>query len=373
VRPSGADTSAERAPPVAHLPYPPGLDGLHALAVTGVLIYHAGLGLRGGFLGVEAFFVLSGYLITALLLAEWQRDGQINLLAFWRRRARRLLPMLDVVLVGTLGLSALFVPAELAEVGADTLAALGYVTNWWLVLRGQPYFDPMLRPPLSSISGRWPSKSSSTWPGRFFSSFPLPRWLCPGRAHHVDRSRRRNTSAGQGATTTTWRRAIALDWPVLPWHLPLALADLHAQPPTAGDTLQRRACAGATGGGGYARRPVLPSDRGTDTPWCAFRGRACANSRCEYRAWSRAIDRRRASSQWLASHTHHHDDAKLVAPRVVSCAERLMFGSACTSPAPTTSPSCSGRARRSFQYGSPRGRYSAGLAGTPYAACACWM
>jgi peptidoglycan/LPS O-acetylase OafA/YrhL/CubicO group peptidase (beta-lactamase class C family) len=148
VRPSEADTSARRRPPNAHLPYLPGLDGLRALAVTGVLIYHAGLGLRGGFLGVEAFFVLSGYLITALLLAEWQRDGQINLLAFWRRRARRLLPMLGVVLVGTLGLSALFVPAELAEVGADTLAVLGYVTNWWLVLRGQPYFDPMLRPPL---------------------------------------------------------------------------------------------------------------------------------------------------------------------------------------------------------------------------------
>src|SRR5438105_3071580 len=77
----------------ARLPYLPGLDGLRALAVIAVLIYHAQQSwLPGGFLGVEIFFVISGYLITALLLAEWRRKQSIDLKAFWLRRARRLLP-----------------------------------------------------------------------------------------------------------------------------------------------------------------------------------------------------------------------------------------------------------------------------------------
>ena len=75
------------------LPYQPALDGLRALAVTAVLAYHAGLTwARGGFLGVDAFFVLSGYLITSLLIVEWRNTGTIDLPAFWARTARRLLP-----------------------------------------------------------------------------------------------------------------------------------------------------------------------------------------------------------------------------------------------------------------------------------------
>ena len=78
----------------------PGLDGLRALAVIAVLLYHAELAwIPGGFLGVEIFFVISGYLITALLLAEWHQSGRIELKAFWLRRARRLLPALYVLLV----------------------------------------------------------------------------------------------------------------------------------------------------------------------------------------------------------------------------------------------------------------------------------
>ncbi|HEY4376365.1 MAG TPA: acyltransferase, partial [Acidimicrobiales bacterium] len=69
----------------------PALDGLRGLAVAAVVMYHFEH-LRGGFLGVDLFFVLSGYLITALLLAEWGRTGTISLAAFWERRARRLLP-----------------------------------------------------------------------------------------------------------------------------------------------------------------------------------------------------------------------------------------------------------------------------------------
>src|SRR3712207_9270046 len=81
----------------------PGLDGLRALAVVAVLLYHADLPwIPGGFLGVEVFFVISGYLITALLLAEWRQRGRIDLKTFWLRRARRLLPALYVLLVVSL-------------------------------------------------------------------------------------------------------------------------------------------------------------------------------------------------------------------------------------------------------------------------------
>src|SRR5215475_1784246 len=80
--------------------YRPALDGVRALAVSAVLLFHGGVAwLPGGFLGVDAFFVLSGFLITSLLLAEHGRYGWVRLSAFWLRRARRLLPALVVVLV----------------------------------------------------------------------------------------------------------------------------------------------------------------------------------------------------------------------------------------------------------------------------------
>jgi peptidoglycan/LPS O-acetylase OafA/YrhL/CubicO group peptidase (beta-lactamase class C family) len=130
------------------LPYIPGLDGLRALAVVAVLLYHAGLPVRGGFLGVESFFVVSGFLITALLLVEWRQRGRIDLPAFWLRRARRLLPALFFLLAGTLVFVALRMPRELREVRDDTLAALVYVMNWRLIAGEQSYFDPLVRPPL---------------------------------------------------------------------------------------------------------------------------------------------------------------------------------------------------------------------------------
>lgn len=130
------------------LPYLPGLDGVRALAVIAVLLYHADLPISGGFLGVESFFVLSGFLITALLLAEWNQHNWIDLRAFWLRRARRLLPALFVMLLGTLLIVALMLRGERIELGADMLAALGYVMNWRLIASGQSYFDPLVRPSL---------------------------------------------------------------------------------------------------------------------------------------------------------------------------------------------------------------------------------
>ncbi len=131
------------------LAYLPGLDGLRALAVVGVLLYHADAGLLpGGFLGVEVFFVLSGYLITSLLLAEWRREGRIDLQAFWLRRARRLIPALLAVLAATLTVASLFLPNDLARLRGDALAAVAYVANWHLIVGHTSYFEAVGRPPL---------------------------------------------------------------------------------------------------------------------------------------------------------------------------------------------------------------------------------
>ncbi|HEX2741065.1 MAG TPA: acyltransferase family protein [Rubrobacter sp.] len=131
------------------LPYRPGLDGLRALAVIAVLLYHADLAwIPGGFLGVEVFFVISGYLITALLLAEWRQRGRIDLKTFWMRRARRLLPGLYVLLVATLAFAVVFLPKEVAGLRGDVLAAFGYITNWYLIFGQESYFESVGRPSL---------------------------------------------------------------------------------------------------------------------------------------------------------------------------------------------------------------------------------
>jgi peptidoglycan/LPS O-acetylase OafA/YrhL len=135
--------------PDVRLPYSPGLDGLRAFAVIAVLLYHADLAwIPGGFLGVEVFFVISGYLITALLLAEWRQRHRIDLKTFWLRRARRLLPALYVSLVATLAFAVVFLPGEVAGLRGDVLAAFGYVTNWYLIFGQESYFEAVGRPSL---------------------------------------------------------------------------------------------------------------------------------------------------------------------------------------------------------------------------------
>ncbi|MGH9031218.1 MAG: acyltransferase family protein, partial [Acidimicrobiia bacterium] len=123
--------------------YQAALDGLRAVAVGSVVAYHLGLGWAGGgFLGVDTFFVLSGYLITSLLLIEWAATGTIDFAAFWVRRARRLLPALLLVLAAIATYAALAVPAdELSKLRADGVATLFYGANWRLVFSGESYFD----------------------------------------------------------------------------------------------------------------------------------------------------------------------------------------------------------------------------------------
>lgn len=127
--------------------YVRGLDGLRAVAVAAVVIFHATDNwLRGGFLGVDVFFVLSGFLITSQLLAEWRRHGRINVRAFWQRRARRILAALYLVLVGTLTYALLVHPEEVAVFRGDALAAFAYVANWYFIFHNQPYFQTVAHP-----------------------------------------------------------------------------------------------------------------------------------------------------------------------------------------------------------------------------------
>jgi len=102
----------------------------------------------GGFLGVEVFFVVSGYLITSLLLAERRETGGVSLRRFWMRRARRLLPALFTLLAVVVLYALLFLPDAIGTLKADTLAALSYTSNWWLVLSHQSYAAEAGRPAL---------------------------------------------------------------------------------------------------------------------------------------------------------------------------------------------------------------------------------
>jgi peptidoglycan/LPS O-acetylase OafA/YrhL len=111
------------------------LDGMRGVAVAAVLLFHADVSwARGGFLGVDVFFVLSGYLITSLLLEELDRTGRIDLQRFWSRRTRRLLPALFVLVVVGVALAPVLAPLErVADVRGDALATIGQIANWRLV------------------------------------------------------------------------------------------------------------------------------------------------------------------------------------------------------------------------------------------------
>jgi len=119
-----------------------GLDGLRAVAVVLVLGFHFGVGwLGGGFVGVDVFYVLSGFLITGLLLSEYERTRSIGLVAFWLRRARRLLPALLLVLLAVTLMVRFAEPAGMFPgYRSDALAALFYVSNWWQIATSGNYF-----------------------------------------------------------------------------------------------------------------------------------------------------------------------------------------------------------------------------------------
>jgi peptidoglycan/LPS O-acetylase OafA/YrhL len=114
-----------------------------------VFLYHSRIDwLPGGFLGVDLFFVLSGYLITSLLLVEWEARNRIDLRRFWLRRAKRLLPALVVVVLAALVLSAIFARDDLARTRGDAVSSLLYYTNWHEIIANHSYFNLMGRPSL---------------------------------------------------------------------------------------------------------------------------------------------------------------------------------------------------------------------------------
>ena len=122
------------------------LDGIRALAVLAVVFFHADASwARGGFLGVDAFFVLSGFLITGILLEEKERAGRIDVPAFWARRARRLLPALGL-LIAVVGAVLLITGGRDGSFAADAVATISYVSNWHFLIEGGGYFAQTTAP-----------------------------------------------------------------------------------------------------------------------------------------------------------------------------------------------------------------------------------
>jgi peptidoglycan/LPS O-acetylase OafA/YrhL len=149
------------------------LDGIRALAVLAVLATHAGIPfLPGGFIGVDVFFVLSGFLITSLLYDELVVTGRINLGGFWTRRARRLLPAALVMIVAVVAARPLFVPDSVASLRGDAIATALWSGNWRWALQGTDYF----------AQGGTPSPLQHTWSlaveEQFYLVWPLLLLAC---------------------------------------------------------------------------------------------------------------------------------------------------------------------------------------------------
>ena len=163
--------------------YQPALDGLRALSVIAVILYHAGIQwIPGGFIGVEVFFVVSGFLITSLMIDEQHVSGKVSLKQFWIRRARRLLPALFAMLIASLVAVTFFAKDSAPDFRQDVLPALGYFSNWWQIyFVDTPYFAanslPMLRHLWSlAVEEQW----YVLWPIVFvfvLGNKRIPRWI----------------------------------------------------------------------------------------------------------------------------------------------------------------------------------------------------
>ena len=124
-----------------YIPYNAGIDGIRAIAVLAVIAYHSGMSrFSGGFLGVEIFFVISGYLITALLLVEYTTNNRIDIKRFWNRRARRLFPALIAYIGGATALAYL-TARDVVPTKSEIFAAFGYVYNWFSIFQDVSYTE----------------------------------------------------------------------------------------------------------------------------------------------------------------------------------------------------------------------------------------
>ena len=158
--------------------YLPGLDGIRALAVLAVLLYHADLGwIRGGFLGVDVFFVLSGFLITSLILEELDRSNRVDFKRFYLGRARRLLPALLLMLIVVGAVVAIWYRDAAYQFARDALSSAFYVNNWWYIATDLSYFEAIGRPPL--LNHLW----SLAVEEQFYLIWPLLAFLVYRRFH----------------------------------------------------------------------------------------------------------------------------------------------------------------------------------------------
>jgi peptidoglycan/LPS O-acetylase OafA/YrhL len=149
----GVADGSDRSLSVRTFVYNPALDGIRAFAVVAVMLFHGGV-LTGGYLGVDAFFVLSGFLITSLILHEIRNEGQLNRSRFWARRARRLLPALFLMLFAVCAYAALFAQqSELDRIRGDALATVFYVANWHAIFSGNGYWELFQAP--SPLEHMW--------------------------------------------------------------------------------------------------------------------------------------------------------------------------------------------------------------------------
>jgi peptidoglycan/LPS O-acetylase OafA/YrhL len=185
--------------PSTPMGYQPGLDGLRAISVIAVILYHAGFGwMHGGFLGVEVFFVVSGYLITSLLIEEREKSGGIRLRQFWLRRARRLLPALFAVLIAIGAWVALFGSnQQQSDLHRDLLPGIFYFANWGQIFGGAQYFGNF-----SPLRHLWSLAVEEQW----YLLWPLMFVL-------ITRSNKRNTDVGR------WILAVAGFVMILTWWL----------------------------------------------------------------------------------------------------------------------------------------------------------
>ncbi len=168
--PAGQDTTTTNSRRRA-----PGLDGVRALAVLAVMGFHEGASeLSGGFLGVDVFFVLSGFLITDLLVTQYDRLGRLDLKDFWSRRARRLLPALALMLIVVTAAATVIEPGQGASLRLALLAAVTYTSNWYQILHHVSYFAALglftSPPPLDHL---W----SLAIEEQFYLIWPLILWL----------------------------------------------------------------------------------------------------------------------------------------------------------------------------------------------------
>lgn len=146
----------------------PALDGLRGMALLGVLLFHADGALPGGYLGVDLFFVLSGYLITSLLLAEHRQTGRIDLYGFWVRRCRRLFPALLSLMPAVALYGKFFArPEDLQALRDEALAGLGYVANWHAIFSDKSYWRLFTAP--SPLEHTW----SLSIEEQFYVAWPL--------------------------------------------------------------------------------------------------------------------------------------------------------------------------------------------------------